>query len=49
MLKVFNIGKGKVHGGAARRNRTTLGRPTHSESRRDRTAALVAQNRPFLY
>ena len=49
MLKVLNIGRGKVRGGAARRNGTTVGRPTHSESRRDRTAALIARNGPFLY
>ena len=48
MLKVLNIGKGKVHDGAARRNRKTAGQPTHSETVRDYTAAMIARNRPFL-
>ena len=48
MLKVLNIGRGKAHGNAARRSRTTEGRPTHSEALKDCTAALVARNRAFI-
>ncbi len=49
MLKVLNIGKGKAHGGATQRARTTAGRATHDECLRDCTAAKIAQMRPFLF
>ena len=48
MLKVLNIGRNRTRGGAAEKNRTTVGQPTHSEAVRDCTAALIARNRPFL-
>ncbi len=47
MLKVLNIGRGKARGGAAKRDRTAAGRPTHSEAVKDCTAALIARNRAF--
>ena len=44
MLKVLNIGRKKERGAG----RTPAGGPTFAEARRDRQAAVIARNRPFI-
>ncbi len=48
MLKVLNIGRDRTRGGTVRKNRATVGRPTHSEAVRDYTEAIRVRNWAFL-